>query len=101
MFQMRTSNCVLALFFCLFAVTATAATAKRATARRCGVKQDQLAQRIFADPDGKHGWHEYRRLTDVPQLEAGFGELARVWKGNDGNLLITMEEPGEDFAAYH
>ena len=91
---MRAMNCgLLASVLCLLAVTTTtaASTGKNATAQRCGVDQDEPAQRIFADPDG---------LTDVPELELGFGESARLWAGGDGNLLIRAEEPGEDFAAY-
>ncbi|SRR5579871_1187285 len=93
---------VLPSILCLLAITANAAagTRENATAERCGVHQDRPAQRIFADPDGKKGWHEYRHLTDVPALELGFGESALTWEGSDGNLLVRMEEPGEDFAAY-
>ncbi len=96
-------NCgLLASVLCLLAVTTTtaASTGKNATAKRCGVDQDEPAQRIFADPDGEHGWREFQHLTDVPELELGFGESARLWAGGDGNLLIRAEEPGEDFAAY-
>jgi hypothetical protein len=81
-------------------LTATANTGKNAAAERCGADQARPAQRIFVDPDGKKGWHEYRRLADVPELELGFGESARTWEGSDGNLLVRTEEPGEDFAAY-
>jgi hypothetical protein len=100
---MRAMNCgLLASVLCLLAVTtdATASTGKNATARRCGVDQDRPAQRIFAAPDGKHGWREYRHLTDVPELELEFGESARWWAGRGGNFLIRTEEPGENFAAY-
>jgi hypothetical protein len=100
---MRAMNCgLLASVLCLLAVTTTtaASTGKNATAQRCGVDQDEPAQRIFADPDGKHGWREFQQITDVPELELGFGESARLWAGGDGNLLIRAEEPGEDFAAY-
>ena len=100
---MRAMNCgLLASVLCLLAVTTTtaASTGKNATAKRCGVDQDEPAQRIFADPDGEHGWREFQHLTDVPELELGFGESARLWAGGDGNLLIRAEEPGEDFAAY-
>ena len=79
---------------------ATASTGKTATSQRCGVDQDQPAQRILADPDGKHGWREYQSVKDVPEIELGFGESARLWAGSDGNVLIRTEEPGEDFAAY-
>jgi hypothetical protein len=61
--------------------TTAASTGKNATAQRCGVDQDEPAQRIFADPDGKPGWREFQHLTDVPELELGFGESARLWAG--------------------
>jgi hypothetical protein len=54
----------------------------------------------LADPDGKHGWREYQSVKDVPEIENGFGEFARLWAGSDGNILIRTEEPGEDFNAY-
>ena len=83
---------------CLLTATAnTANTGKNAAEERCGAGQARPAQRIFVDPDGKKGWHEYRRLADVPELELGFGESARTWEGSDGNLLVRTEEPGEDF----
>jgi hypothetical protein len=92
----------LSTVLCLLAVTVNglASTGRTPTAQRCGVDQDQPAQDIFADPDSKNGWHEYRNMKDVPELELGFGESARLWAGREGNLLIRTEEPGEDFAAY-
>jgi len=100
---MRAKHCgQLASALCLFAVTisTSAGTGKSPTAQRCGVDQDRPAQRIFADPDGKLGWREYPTVKDVPELELGYGRFARLWAGRDGNVLVRMEEPGEDFAAY-
>jgi hypothetical protein len=56
--------CQLAYALCLCAATisAHASTVKSPTAQQCEVEQDRPAQRIFADPDGKHGWSEYRRV---------------------------------------
>jgi hypothetical protein len=94
--------CQLASALFLFAATisAHASTVKSPTAQQCEVEQDRPAQRIFADPDGKHGWSEYRSVKDVPELQLGFGQLARFWAGPDGKALIRLEEPGEDFNAY-
>jgi hypothetical protein len=88
--------------FCLFALTIStgAATSKNPTAQQCGVDQDRPAQRIFADPDGKRGWHEYQTVSDVPELDSGFGQFAKFWAGRDGDALISLEEPTEDFIAY-
>jgi hypothetical protein len=100
---MRVSNFFqLASALCLFVMTANpdAGTVKSPTAQRCGVDQDRRAQRLFADPDDKHGWQEYRSVKDVPELEPGFGRFASFWEGPDGKALIRLEEPGEDFYAY-
>jgi hypothetical protein len=78
----------------------SARVVKSSTALRCGVDPEQLATRAFANSDGKHGWREYRSVKDVPELQLGFGQLARLWEGQDGKVLIRLEEPGEDFAAY-
>jgi hypothetical protein len=94
--------CQLASILCLFAapISAHTDTVESPTAQQCGVEQDRPAQRIFADPDGEHGWSEYRSVKDVPELQLGFGQLARFWAGSDGKALIRLEEPGEDFNAY-
>jgi hypothetical protein len=70
------------------------------TAQRCGVDQHQPAQRIFANPDRKHGWREYPSVKDVPELENDAGESAFLWTGHNGFILVSTQEPGEDFAAY-
>jgi hypothetical protein len=95
-------RCELAFVLCLFAMTIStdASTVNSATAQRCGVDQDRPAQRLFADPNGKHGWQEYRSLKDVPELAPGFGQFARFWAGPYGKALIRLEEPGEDFNIY-
>jgi len=94
--------CQLASAVYLFAATisAHASTIKSQTAQQCEVEQDRPAQRIFADSDGQHGWREYRSVKDVPELQLGFGQLARFWAGLNGKALIRLEEPGEDFNAY-
>jgi len=100
---MRANKCrQLASVLWLFAmaISSSAGTVKSSTAQRCGVDQDRPAQRIFADPDGKLGWHEYRSVKDVPELELGFSQFVRFWAGPDGKALIRLEEPGEDFSAY-
>jgi len=69
-------------------------------AQRCGVDQSQPPQRIFANPDGKQGWREYPNVKDVPELELNSGGFARLWSSRDGNIFVSTQEPGEDFAAY-
>jgi len=59
-----------------------------------------LATRIFANSDGKHGWHEYPNVKEVPELVLGFGQFAKFWTGTHGTVLIRLEEHGEDFAAH-
>jgi hypothetical protein len=90
------------MLLCLFtqATITNAHAVKSSTVLRCGVDPDQSAARIFANPDGKHGWREYRAVKDVPELELGTGQFARLWTETHGMVLIRMEEPGEDFAAY-
>jgi hypothetical protein len=35
----------------------------------CGIGRNQPAERIFANPDGKHAWKEYRGIKEIPELE--------------------------------
>jgi hypothetical protein len=100
---LRLNNyCPCVLLLCLFGLATSASTraTESSTARRCGVDPEQSAARLFADPDGKHGWREYRNVKDVPELELGVGQFARMWTEVHGMALIRLEEPGEDFAAY-
>jgi hypothetical protein len=76
------------------------ADVKSLTAQRCGVDQAQPAQRLFADPEGKHLWQEYRSAKDAPEVQLGFGQFARFWAGPNGKALIRLEEPHEDSYAY-
>jgi hypothetical protein len=53
-----------AVVFCL-SVQATddnARVVKSSTALRCGIDPEKLGARVFANPDGKHGWREYRNV---------------------------------------
>jgi hypothetical protein len=79
--------------------TATA-KAQSLTAQRCGVDQNGPPRHIFADPDGKQTWREYRSVKDVPELQNDAGEFVGVWASRDGSVLVSTQEPGEDFAAY-
>jgi hypothetical protein len=92
-------RCVFVLISCIGPLTGASA-AQSPTAQRCGADQRQPAQRIFANPDGKLGWREYRSVKDVPELENNAGEFALLWTGHNGSILISMQEPGEDFTAY-
>jgi hypothetical protein len=69
------------------------------TAERCGANQNESAIRIFADSDG-HGWREYQNIKGVPEIQLSSGAVAQLWPGSRGNLLVAVEEPGEDFTAY-
>lgn len=86
--------CMLSLACCL------AAHAKLTqTAQRCGANQDLPAAHVYADFDGK-GWREYKDVKSVPELELNIGSAVQIWPGADGNLLVHVQEPGDDFAAY-
>jgi hypothetical protein len=81
-------------------VCSTGAQAKLTrTAERCGANQDEPPARVFADSSGK-GWREYKSAKAVPELELNVGSAAQVWPGTNGSLLVHVQEPGEDFAAY-
>jgi hypothetical protein len=92
--------CVLVLCLSVQATNASAQVVKSSTALRCGIDPEKSAARIFANPDGTHGWREYRNVKDVPELALGMGQFARLWTESHGMVLIRLEEPGEDFAAY-
>jgi len=99
---MRLNNqCTCVLLLCLFTLAAStsARAVESSTALRCGIDPEQSAARIFADPDGKRGWRAYRNVKDVPVLELGIGQFARLWTGAHGLALIRLEEPDEDFVA--
>lgn len=87
---------MLACVFCSF----TAQAAESHIARRCGVNDDRRAARIFAAPDERGGWHEYRDVKSIPALQLNSGSAARLWFGEDGNALIRFQEPEEDFSAF-
>jgi hypothetical protein len=81
------------------AVGSRAATIKDSIARECGVDQDQPAQRIFADPEGKNTWREFKKLKDLPEIQT-YGRFAQLWTGTDGKVFVQMEEPTEDWFTY-
>jgi hypothetical protein len=81
------------------AVGSRAATIKDSIARECGVDENQPAQRIFADPEGKNVWRRYKKPEDVPTLESS-GHFAQFWATSNGNVFIRMEEPSEDWVTY-
>ncbi|SRR5579871_538672 len=70
------------------------------TAEQCGVDLKQPAQKIFANPNGKKVWKEYKTVKDIPEISNGYGSTAFYWSGSDGQFLIQVEEPGEDFNGY-
>ncbi|MEQ1354606.1 MAG: hypothetical protein ABLT11_11345 [Candidatus Acidiferrum sp.] len=76
-----------------------AATIKDSIARECGVDADQPAQRIFADPEGKNAWREFKKLKDVTEIQT-YGRFAQLWTASDGKVFVHMEEPSEDWFTY-
>lgn len=90
-----------AFLICLLSTTVgnRAATVKDSIARECGVDTDQPAQRIFADPEGKHAWHEFKRLKDVSEIQSS-RHFAQFWTSSSGNVFIQIEEPSEDWFTY-
>ena len=69
------------------------------TAQRCGAHQNQPPARVYADSDGR-GWREYQDVKSVPELELHVGSAVQVWSGANGSLLVHLQGPGDDFAAY-
>lgn len=100
MYKMNCSRCASAFCLAIIAFGARANAGQTPTALRCGVDQSQQAQRLFADPNGKNEWKEYRAINAMPELSNDGGAFARLWSGTDGNVLIRTDEPGEDFAGY-
>ena len=87
-------------FFLIVVGLGNRATAGQSpTAERCGAEQGRPAQRVFAIVD-RQGWREYRSVDDVPEVALGAANYAYLWVGRDRNVLIRMQEPTEDFAAY-
>jgi hypothetical protein len=70
------------------------------TAEQCGVDIEQPALKVFANFDGVEGWREYKNVKEIPPLSPGFGSAAFYWTGHNGNSLIQLQEPSEDFSAY-
>ena len=90
------------LVFCLAIAGLSTRTiaGQTATAQVCGADQGQQPQRYFADSDGKNIWREYRSIDAVPQLSNDGGEIALLWAGGNGDVLVGTKEPGEDFAIF-
>ena len=89
---------VLSLNCAVFAVSALASQGP--DPETCGISRSQPAERIFANSDRKHAWREYRCIKEVPELENDFGEFVQLWTSHNGNVLITIQTPGEDFTSY-
>lgn len=71
---------------------------KDVTAEKCGVDFNKPATRVFVDATAKEPWTEIRDIRTLPDVNLNDGgRVARVWKGTDGNVLVFVEEPGEDF----
>jgi hypothetical protein len=89
------------LFIALTTFLSTAAFAGPATvtAQRCGVNQSNRPQHILATPDG-NAWRTYGTVSEIPDLSTDGGESANYWTGQDGNVLVSTFELGEDFYIY-
>jgi len=71
---------------------------KDVTAEKCGVDFQKPAARVFVDASEKEPWTEIRDIRTLPDVNLNDGgKVARLWKGSDGNELVFVEEPGEDF----
>jgi len=73
---------------------------QNATAERCGVNFQKPAQRVFADATGRGKWTEYRDIRDAGDVNLDDGALARMWPGREGNTLVRIEQPGEDYSIF-
>jgi len=92
---------LMTIFYLIASSTPTIARGiESRAAPRCGVNQDQPPQRMFADPDGTQGWREFTKLADVPELGPDDGLFARLWEGTDGKVMVSIQEVGQDMAAY-
>jgi hypothetical protein len=96
----KCSLCLLVLCLSVHGANASTIAAKSSAGLRCGIDPEKSSPRIFANSDRKQGWHEYQNVTDVPALELGMGQFARLWAGTQGMALVRLEEPGDDFTAY-
>jgi hypothetical protein len=95
-------RCAFVLILCIGPLTGALA-AQSPTAQKCGIDQRQPAQRIFANPDGKHGWREYLSVKNVPELENNAGVFALMWTRHTSAASCSGEKAGSDrisFAVY-
>lgn len=79
---------------------APASGAQNGVGGHCGVDFKKPAHRVFADTTGKGRWIEYRSVADAPDVNLDDGSIARTWGGSDGNTLVRIEKPGDDFSIY-
>ena len=63
----------------------------------CGVDRNPPSPRIFVRVDERSAWSEYPTRQSVPAPQNDSGESALLWSARDGESLVKMEEPGEDF----
>src|SRR5579863_1993680 len=98
MSSLRCMSVSLALGLLLFSFSVKADTTD--TAKRCGVDQKKDTYRIFADPDGKN-WEEYPNINVMPDLTPDVGaSVVQMWVGQDGNTLLSIQDPEQDFSIY-
>ena len=83
----KCSLCLLVLCLSVHGANASTIAAKSSAGLRCGIDPEKSSPRIFANSDRKQGWHEYQNVTDVPALELGMGQFARLWAGTQGMAL--------------
>ena len=67
---------IIVFSLCVIGVRSAAAT-QNETWHRCGVRDDQMPQRVFADPEGKKDWKEY----GTPEGSPYTGERRRKIRG--------------------
>ncbi|MFZ1938124.1 MAG: hypothetical protein WAU67_03430, partial [Terracidiphilus sp.] len=91
---MNTKTCRLVLYF-LFVGYSTAGITQG-----CSQGPEGPAQRVFAKVKESRGWREYKSLKAIPELNLDAGISAEYWKSADGNALVRIVEPGEDYWAF-
>jgi hypothetical protein len=91
---------ILTLVACLL-VGSRARASDSQIARWCGANDNGPATRTFAVLDERRPWREYPDVKSIPEMEPDVGSgYARIWLAHDGNILVRVAEPGQDFWAY-
>ena len=66
----------------------------------CGVDLTSPPSGMFAHGDAQHSWKKFVKNADLPTLELGEGQFAKIWRNSQGNLVVSLDEPAEDFGRF-